>query len=134
MIDIENEVYTRLRNAIIAYNSSIKVAGADLAKATSFPTVVFTQQDSSTYTNTSDSGSLENHASFLFQIDVYDNDQTKRKTNCKKIMGIVDEEMLAMGFTRKSLSPTPNLQDMSIYRLTARYTGIADKNHFIYRG
>lgn len=132
MIDIENEVYTRVRNAILAYNSEIKVVGSELSKATTFPTVTFVQQDSSTYTPTSDSGSVENHASFLFQIDVYDNDQSRRKTNCKKIMNIADEEMLAMGFTRKSMSPTPNLQDMSIYRLTARYTGIADRKHCIY--
>ena len=48
-------------------------------------------------------------------------------------MASADEALLALGLIRIYLKPTPNLEDPTVYRMTARYTGVADKDKNIYR-
>lgn len=49
-----------------------------------------------------------------------------KKTECRSIMKVVDDMMYQRNFRRISLSPIPNMENATIYRLVARYVAITD--------
>ena len=79
-----------------------------------------------------DSSMKEKFTQLSFQIDIYSDDETRKKTICKVISQIVDETMKGINFRRQSLRPVPNLADATIYRITARYTGIVSDDGMFY--
>lgn len=137
MIDKENEVYTRIKNAVKSEYTEVTLADvnfSDYQNTTSvFPFISIVQNDSYTNTETSDNRPQENSIVVTFQIDVYSNNSSKKKAECKAIMDIIDRTFQAMNFTRQLLSPTPNMADATIYRLTAKYQAVADQNNFYRR-
>ena len=97
-----------------------------------FPLVTVEEYDNSVYEKTQDSGNYENHAKLLYEVNVYSNLTSGKKAQAKEIMKKVDVVMAKMGFVRSYCSPTPNLSDSNVYRITARYKAIADKEQNIY--
>ena len=89
--------------------------------------------DNSTRADTIDSGSGENHANVMYEVNVYSNKTSGKKSECKAIIALIDEEMLAMGFSRVSLTPVPNEYDSSIYRMVGRYRATVSSDMKIYR-
>ena len=61
----------------------------------------------------------------MFQVDVYSNKSSGRKSQCKEIMNVVDTMLFALNFTRISLTPIPMAND-GYYRLSARYRAETD--------
>ena len=76
---------------------------------------------------------MENHSTLMYEVNVYSNKKTGKKTECKKIITLVDEAMSALGFTRIMLQPIPNMDDATIYRMTARYRAVVSKDKVIFR-
>ena len=76
---------------------------------------------------------MENHVSVLYEVNIYSNKKVGKKAECREIAALIDERMLALGFTRKMLQPIPNLDDATIYRMVGRYSAIVSKNKVIYR-
>ena len=68
-----------------------------------------------------DSSDEEQFATLMYEINVYSNKTSGKKTECKNIMDSIDRILYGMNFTRISRTPVPNLEDSSIYRITARY-------------
>jgi len=85
------------------------------------------------YARTQDSESLENHVSVMYEIGVYSNKEVGKKSECKQIMALIDNEMQGMGFTRIFMNPVPNLESATVYRLVARYRAVVSKEKVIYR-
>ena len=56
-----------------------------------------------------------------------------KKQECKKLMKTADTILSALNLTRVFCRPTPNLEDSTIYRITARYRAVVDKKNNIYR-
>jgi hypothetical protein len=69
----------------------------------------------------------------MYEVNVYSNKKSGKKSECKKIISIIDEEMSALGFTRIMLQPIPNMDDATKYRMTARYRAVVSKDKVIYR-
>ena len=128
MIDIENELYTHIKSLL---PSSVTFAAEFVRTPSSFPFVSMQVRDNTLYNP--DSSGLENYCRIMIQFDVYSNKNSGRKQECKSIISTIDTAMNALGFSRISLSPTPNLEDSTIFRLTARYTGVVDINKTIWR-
>ena len=91
------------------------------------------EMDNSTRADTIDSGSNENHANVMYEVNVYSNKTAGKKTECREILALIDEEMLAMGFSRSTLTPVPNEYDSTIYRMVARYRAAVSSDLKIYR-
>ena len=68
---------------------------------------------------------VEKFATIMFQVDVYCNAQTGKKSKCKEVMAMVDDMMFRKNFMRISLTPIP-MEDNGYYRLTARYRAETD--------
>lgn len=133
MIDIETEVFSIVSTAVRAKYPKIYMTGEYVKSPASFPCVSLIETDNQIYRNTRDSGAIENHAQLLYEVNVYSNKTTGKKSECKAIIALIDSKMEALGFTRTLMNPIPNEEDATIYRIVARYRAIVSKDKTIYR-
>ena len=131
MIDCENEVYTRIARVLREKFPGINIAGEYVKAPSGFPHVSITQSDNSVVSEKI-TGSAE-MAQVMFEINVYSNKAEGKKAECKSIMKVIDDVMFSMNFKRQALTPVPNLEDATIYRLVARYRVMTDGTHFYRR-
>ena len=133
MIDIENEVFNTVATEVRTKYPDIYMVGEYVKTPPKFPCVSLVEMDNQSYQSTEDSGSSENHAVLMYEVNVYSNKTVGKKSECKAIATLIDERMLALGFARTMLQPIPNLDDATIYRMVSRYSAIISKNKVIYR-
>lgn len=133
MINIENAIFNQVAAKVRAVFPDIFMVGEYVNSPPSFPAVSLVEADNSTSVNTIDSGSNENHANVMYEVNVYSNKKTGKKTECRDILALIDEEMLSMGFSRSTLTPVPNEYDSTIYRMVARYRATVSSDLKIYR-
>lgn len=131
MIDCENEVYTRIARVLREKFSGINIAGEYVNAPSSFPHVSITQSDNSVVSEQM-TGSAE-MAQVMFEINIYSNKADGRKTECKAIAKVIDDVMFRMNFKRMALTPVPNMEDATIYRIVARYRAMTDGKYFYRR-
>lgn len=125
MIDIETKIYSPLATALKAEYPDIFVTGEPVPTPGKPLVVGIVQQDNYMSANKLDNSGRERFATLMFQIDVYSNLQTGKKSKCKEVMGFIDEMMFKLNFTRLSLTPLPS-PDTGYYRYTARYRAETD--------
>ena len=133
MIDIESQVFDRVATRVREQFPNIFMTGEYVNSPSSFPAASLVEMDNSIRETTVDSGSNENHVNVMYEANVYSNKTTGKKSECKKIMALIDTEMTAMGFVRSTLTPVPNEYDSTIYRMVARYRATVSTDHKIYR-
>ena len=131
MIDCENEVYTRIARVLRDKFPGINIAGEYVNAPSSFPHVSITQSDNSVVPEQM-TGSAE-MAQVMFEINIYSNKADGRKTECKSIAKVIDDVMFKMNFKRIALTPIPNMEDATIYRIVARYRVMTDGKYFYRR-
>lgn len=126
MIDVENQIYTPIAEALREAFPGIDTSGEYVKAPSAFPHVSIVEQDNYptlTHLNTSDS---EEYATIMYEVNVYSNKASGKKAQCRSIMKVIDDLMYRRNFTRISLSPVPNLENATIYRLVARYRAETD--------
>lgn len=133
MIDIENELFSKIKSQLEKDYKGIAVYSEEIRTHIAFPCVSIVEEDNYTFMKTQDSGSNENHANVMYEVNVYSNKTTGKKTEAKKILFKIDDIMILLGFTRMNKFPV-NMDDATIYRVVARYRGVVSQNHTIYRG
>jgi len=133
MIDIENQIFGKISTALRAEFNPIFVSGELVKAPATFPAVYIEEKANSAYQRTQDSGSLENHVSLMYEINVYSNKQVGKKSECKAIFAVIDNEFQKIGFTRIMKEPVANLEDGTIYRMVGRYTAVVSVGGTIYR-
>ena len=127
MIDVESMVLTRIKKRVCSKFPNASFTGEEVRSSSEFPLVSVVETDNYTYENTIDSSSNENHAVIVFEVDAYSNKTTKKKTECKEIFALVDNEMLAIGFVR-TMKNTIRDEDATVYRIKGRYTAVVSEN------
>ena len=125
MIDIEAQVYSPIRTALVTEFPGIYVASEPTAKDAHFPAVSIVQQDNYVSLNKRDNSGRERFATVMFQVDVYSNKASGKKSQCKEILNVIDTMLFDLNFTRISLAPIP-MDNEGYYRLTARYRAETD--------
>lgn len=133
MIDIESAVFDTVSKAVRKEYSTIYLTGEYVKSPPSFPAGSIVEMDNTVYTRTLTSSGDENHVSVMYEVNVYSNKTKGKKSECKAIISLIDKEMLALGFSRTMLQPIPNMDDATIYRMTARYKAIVSKDKEIFR-
>lgn len=111
----------------------IDIASEIVSAPATFPHVSIIEADNSVYIKTQDSGSIENHSSLMYEVNIYSNKKTGKRTECKAIFAALDEVFAKLGFTRTMGQYVPNMADLKIYRMTGRYTAVVSKDRMIYR-
>jgi len=133
MIDIESEVFNTVAAALRAKWPKLYMVGEYVRAPKSFPCVSLEERENVVLTRTQTGEHTENHASVMYEANIYSNKANGKKTQCREIAMALDEAMAHMGFTRIMLNPIPNMDDATIYRITARYRAVVSKNNTIYR-
>ena len=133
MIDIESAVFNAVATKVREQFPNIYMVGEYVKSPSSFPSVSLVEMDNAIRTDTIDSGSNENHANVMYEVNVYSNKTTGKKSECKAIIALIDKEMLALGFVRFTLTPVPNMNDSTIYRMVGRYRATVSADNKIYR-
>ena len=133
MIDCENIIFDRVAKMVRAEHPSISMSGEYVKSPSSFPFASVLEMSNSVYESTQTSSEGENHATVMYEVNVYSNKTKGKKTECKKIIALIDTIMTEMGFTRIMLTPIPNMDDATIYRMTSRYRAVISKDNVIYR-
>lgn len=132
MIDIENEIFTAISKAVLAKFPKAKMSPETILSPSVFPCVCAEEADNYAVTSTQDSGSNENHANVMYEVNIYSNKVGGKKAECKTILKIIDGVFSNFGFTRTGMNPIP-MNDPTKYRLFARYKAVVSKNKTIYR-
>ncbi len=133
MIDVEKEVFTRAATAVRAIAPDVFVTGEYVRTPPNFPCVSITENNNRPLVVTQSTSSMENHAVLMYEVNVYSNLKSGRKSQCRSLAEAVDNAFAKMGFTRIMLNPVPNLDDATVYRVVARYEAVVDKKGTIYR-
>ena len=126
MIDVENQIYTPIAEALREAFPGIDTSGEYVKAPSAFPHVSIAEQDNYptlAHLSTSDT---EKYATIMYEVNVYSNKSSGKKAQCRSIMKVIDDLMYRRNFTRISLSPVPNLENATIYRLVARYRAETD--------
>lgn len=132
MIDIESTVFDRVAKAFSAEYPDGSRYGESTAAPAKFPCLTLVEVDNYTYDQSLTSDMKEHHAWLMYEVNAYSNKVAGAKQECKAIMELVDNEMLAIGFTRMFCNQTKN-EETKIYRMTARYRAVVSEDHRIYR-
>ena len=133
MIDCENEVYNMLATALRSEFPGIDVSSEPVNAPSAFPAASIYMADNYTDQNSMTSNTVETTSVMMFQVDVYSNKAQGRKAEAKKISYFISDFLFAHNFIRTAMTPTPNLQNSSIYRLTSRYRVTSDGKSFFRR-
>lgn len=133
MIDFESEIYAWVEERVLAQFPKVYMTGEYVKSPSDFPCVSLVEIDNAVYRNSSTNMVEENHVAVSYELNVYSNKRTGKKSECRKIAACVDEQLAAMGFTRMMLEPVPNLEDATIYRMLGRYRAVVGKDGIIYR-
>lgn len=133
MIDIESEVFGVISNAVRSAYPGSYVSGEYVKAPPTFPAVLLVEMDNVVYDKTQTSDNVENHATVTYDVEVFSNKTSGKKSECKAIAALIDNELAALGFSRMMLQPIPNMDDATIYRIKGRYRAVASKDNTIFR-
>ena len=133
MIDVENEIFSKVAESVRTAYPTVFMSGEYVRTPPKFPFVSLVEMSNTAYDLTQSSGGLENHASLMYEVNIYSNKKSGKKSECKEIATLIDNEMATLGFSRTMLQPIPNMDDATIYRMTGRYTAVVSKDKKLYR-
>lgn len=131
MIDIENDVFDYVAKALRAAHSGIYVSSEYEESPARFPAVTLIEADNRILTRMR-TNNIENAASVMWQVSIYSNKSSGKKSEAKAIANTADAAFASIGFTRTFREQVPNLNDATIYRIVCRYEAVVDKNLVIY--
>ena len=134
MVDIENEVYTKVLTAVRADSSFSNITASQVVSydPAVFPCFYLEETDNYSVTATQDSTHNDNHSVVTYEVNIYSKKKNGSKAECKKIAQIIDSKFNELGFTRVTKQYF-NLPDASGCRLFLRYTAIVGADKTIYR-
>lgn len=131
MIDIENDVFDTVAKALRAAHAGIYVTGEYVPAPPKFPAVSIVEADNRVVTRMR-TLHIENAVSVMYEVNIYSNKASGKKSEAKAIAATLDAEFSRIGFTRTMKNQVPNLNDATIYRIVCRYEAIVDKDFWIY--
>lgn len=126
MIDIESQVYDPIAKAIRTAYPETSVSGEYVRAPSSFPHVSIVEEDNYTSTDKLDTADQEKYSTVMYEVNIYSNRNPGKKAECKTLLSFISALFYNRNFTRLSASPVPNLENATIYRITARYRAETD--------
>lgn len=122
--EIKNAIYSEIRTHMATAVPQLNLSSEYVEQVSKLPAMTFSEIDNSVYQRMS-VGNIQNAVLLNYEINVFSNKVGEREEEARQIMYEADSVMLELGFTRTMTSPVPNFADATIYRLTARYEGVA---------
>lgn len=133
MIDVENEIYDLVASEVRDQFLRIYMTGEHVPAPPSFPCASVVEVDNTPVRRTQSADSSENHATVLYEVNIYSNKKAGKKRECKAIAAVIDGVFNHLGFERIMLRPVENVADGTIYRMIGRYRAVVSEKKVIYR-
>lgn len=130
MIDIEAKVFVAVKSNLPP-GTDCRDTYQNTQKK--FPLVTVSEIGNVVQDRFEDSAEIENASLLTYEINAFSNSEGNKKKQAKALLRAADAAMAELGFERVYCQPTPNLADATIFRMTARYRAVIDKNETIYR-
>jgi hypothetical protein len=121
MIDVESAVFQKCADAFRAAYPNGFIAGEYVSQPPKFPAVMVVEMDNNVDERAIDNGNIENAVNVMYQVDVFSNLNKGKKAQAKAIIALIDEVLAQYRFIRTFCNPIQNMNDATIYRMTARY-------------
>lgn len=138
IINIENKVFNDAAELLRDRHTGIYVYGEYIDTPAKFPCVTIVEADNRVLQSRRTAERLETAASLMYEVNIYSNKTSGKAAEAKAIMETVDDYFSSLGFTRMYRNQIPNLNNATIYRIVARYEGVAIPNDdgkiYIYTG
>lgn len=131
MIDVESQVFTAVKTAVTATYTGCLCQSTLTLMPASYPAVCVEEVDNYVDVRGSDSGNTERRAQVVYEVNVFSNALTGKKSEAKAILKIIDEKMNDLGFVRRTRRPV-SLDSATAYRLVARYAAVVGSDEKIY--
>jgi hypothetical protein len=135
MIDFENQVVDMAAKPLYEKygDNGIFVTSEPVSTVQNlFPAVSIIQMDNAVLMRTRSMDSVENHATVMYEVDVYSNLTQGKKRQAKEIAAIISDVFTEHNFTRTFCQPLDNLADSKIYRIKMRFKAVMDKDGWIF--
>lgn len=131
MIDIESDVFTAVASVLRAAHEGIYVTSEEVPVDAKLPAVSIVEADNRVVRRMRTTR-IENAASVMYEINIYSNKASGKKSEAKAIADTIDQKMSEIGFTRTLKNQVPNFNDTRIYRIVCRYEATVDRDLWIY--
>lgn len=131
MIDLENDVFDTVAHALREAHEGVFVTSDEVPIDANLPAVSIVEADNRVVESMR-TLNIENAVSVMYEVNIYSNKTTGKKSEAKAIAATLDDAFSALNFTRTLRNQVPNFNDTRIYRIVARYEAIIDKDFWIY--
>lgn len=129
MIDYEVNIFDRVYRKVASKFAKGKFVSVYVPDPTGFPAGSLYELSNTTVRQRQSSTPIENFARIMYQTDVY----ALSKHEAKELLIAVDEQMIALGFTRLGGDFVDNISNVNVFRYSARYEAEIDRDGHIYR-
>lgn len=133
MVDIETDVYNHVYTLVKTMYPQATLSSERTETPSDFPFVSIEESNNVTYERSLTGDGKENHAIVTFTVEVYSNKLPGRKKEARDIANMVDIAMESLGITRTMMQPMPNMFNVGVYRIVARYRCVVGKDKMIHR-
>lgn len=128
---MENDVFDTVAKVLRTAYAGIFVTGEYVPTPPKFPAVSIVEADNRVVERMR-TLNIENAVTSMFEVNIYSNKASGKKSEAKAIAATLDAEFAKIGFTRTMKNQVANLNDATIYRIVCRYEAIVDKDLWIY--
>lgn len=133
MYDIETPLYQLVYDTVMEVTDGhAEVASTYTKVPERFPMVYFTMVDCYTNNGMRTADHIDMWQTATFDLSVYSNSESGKKAECKRIGNAIDEAFMKKGISRMSWTINPDINDATVYRLTARYRVMFDRDGVLY--
>lgn len=131
MIDIEADIFTTIENAVKTAHPNVYCTSEYVPVPPKLPCVSIVEADNRVLARMRTTN-VENAASVMYEVNIYSNKASMKKSEAKAITSTLDSAFAEIGFTRTMRNQVPNFNDATIYRIVCRYEAVVDKDFWIY--
>lgn len=132
VFEIEQEIQTLIFNAVLTDYKNCVITNATIAAPSKFPCLGVVLSDNGTTQSMRDSSGEDNYHDITIRVDVWSNKTNGKQAEAEGIMNIVRGVVLPLNFRQVSCRPTSDINNATVYRLTAEFTATVDADNNIY--
>lgn len=129
MIDRELDIYNHVRDSVETHFSVNRVLSTPIDSYASLPAMCLYEEDSRTDRIRQTTSLEESYANITYRLEI----AATTKQECRRLLALVDDEMMLLNFNRAGGQFVPTLGNKAIMRYVARYEAKVDKNGNLYR-
>lgn len=132
MFNIQKEIFTAVATAVLTASPSCKIKNSFVYAPDAFPCACIVLSDDGMTYKMRDSSHADNFRDVTIIADTFSNKTDGKKTEAEALMQVIIDKLASLNFTMVSCKPISNINNASIYRLTATFTATVDKDGQIY--